>query len=81
MNPNLTGERRYTDDLDITGMTDCGVSLNDILGGQANGSPALAWQTHNRGQNILFADGHARWFKGYDTNEMTFRYDSIHGWE
>ena len=53
----------------------------NCVGGEANGTPALAWQTHTRGQNILFADGHARWYKGYDTNEMTFRYASIHGWE
>ncbi|HEV2692393.1 MAG TPA: prepilin-type N-terminal cleavage/methylation domain-containing protein [Verrucomicrobiae bacterium] len=54
---------------------------HNCVGGEANGTPALAWQTHNLGQNILFADGHARWYKGYDTNEMTFRYDSMHGWE
>jgi len=53
----------------------------NCVGGAVNGTPALEWQTHNRGQNILFADGHARWFKGFDTNEMTFRYDSMHGWE
>ena len=53
----------------------------NCVGGEPNGTPALDWQTHNRGQNILFADGHAKWFKGYDTNEMTFRYDSIHGWQ
>jgi len=53
----------------------------NCVGGVANGTPALAWQTHNRGQNILFADGHAKWYKGYDTNEMTFRYDSLHSWE
>jgi prepilin-type N-terminal cleavage/methylation domain-containing protein/prepilin-type processing-associated H-X9-DG protein len=39
-----------------------------------------AWQAHNSGQNILFADGHAKWYKGYDTNEMTFRYDHISCW-
>ena len=54
---------------------------HNCVGGPANGTPALAWETHNRGQNLLFADGHAKWFKGYDTNEMTFRYDSIHGWQ
>ena len=44
-------------------------------------SPTVEWQAHNQGQNILFNDGHVKWYKGYDTNEMTFRYDSIHGWE
>jgi prepilin-type N-terminal cleavage/methylation domain-containing protein len=38
------------------------------------------WQAHGKGQNILFDDGHAKFYKGYDTNEMTFRYDSMHWW-
>ena len=38
------------------------------------------WQVHSQGQNLLFADGHVKWYKGYETNEMTFRYNSISGW-
>ena len=53
----------------------------NCVGGPANGTPAEEWQMHSKGQNILFGDGHAKWYNGYDTNEMTFRYDSIHGWE
>ena len=53
----------------------------NCVGGAANGSPWEDWQAHNNGQNVLFADGHAGWYKGYNTNEMTFRYDSMHGWE
>jgi prepilin-type N-terminal cleavage/methylation domain-containing protein/prepilin-type processing-associated H-X9-DG protein len=53
----------------------------NCVGGPDNGLPAEEWQAHNQGQNVLFADGHARWCKDYDTNEMTFRYDSIQGWE
>lgn len=53
----------------------------NCVGGAANGAPWEDWQAHNGGQNILFADGHAQWYKGYNTNEMTFRYDSMHGWE
>jgi prepilin-type N-terminal cleavage/methylation domain-containing protein len=53
----------------------------NCVGGGANGSPWLAWQAHSRGQNLAFDDGHVKWFKGYSTNEMTFRYDSLHGWE
>ena len=34
MNPNLTNEPIYSYDLDITGVTDYGVSLPDILGGK-----------------------------------------------
>jgi prepilin-type N-terminal cleavage/methylation domain-containing protein len=53
----------------------------NCVGGDQNGTPSTAWQTHNGGQNILFDDGHAKWYKGYVTNEMTFRYDSMHGWQ
>lgn len=53
----------------------------NCVGGSINGDPSVAWQVHNQGQNILFEDGHAKWYKGYVTNEMTFRYDAIHGWE
>jgi prepilin-type N-terminal cleavage/methylation domain-containing protein/prepilin-type processing-associated H-X9-DG protein len=53
----------------------------NCVGGQVNGTPYELWQVHSLGQNILFADGHAKWYKGYDTNEMTFRYDSMHGWQ
>ena len=53
----------------------------NCVGGPANGLPAVEWEAHSQGQNILFADGHTRWYKGYNTNEMTFRYDSMHGWE
>ncbi len=53
----------------------------NCVGGLANGTPAVDWQAHSKGQNMLFADGHAKWYNGYNTNEMTFRYDSMHGWE
>jgi prepilin-type processing-associated H-X9-DG protein len=55
--------------------------VQNCVGGDVNGTPAMGWQAHSQGQNILFADGHVKWYKGYDTNEMTFRYDSMHGWE
>ena len=53
----------------------------NCVGGEDNGTPYELWQVHSLGQNILFTDGHVKWYKGYDTNEMTFRYDSMHGWE
>ncbi len=53
----------------------------NCVGGPANGSPYELWQVHSLGQDILFDDGHVKWYKGYNTNEMTFRYDSIQGWE
>lgn len=53
----------------------------NCVGGAANGSPYQLWQVHSLGQQVLFSDGHVKWYKAYDTNEMTFRYDSMHGWE
>jgi len=53
----------------------------NCVGGFANGTTFVEWRVHNQGQNLLFADGHTKWYKRYMTNEMTFRYDSIHGWE
>ena len=56
-------------------------SSQNCVGGAVNGTPAIAWQVHNKGQNLLFEDGHAKWFKAYLAGEMTFRYDSIHSWK
>ena len=53
----------------------------NCVGGAANGSPWLSWQAHAKGQNIAFEDGHVKWYPGYNTKEMTFRYDSLHGWQ
>ncbi len=43
-----------------------------------NDLTAAEWQIHSKGQNILFDDGHVKFYKGYNTNEMTFFYDSMH---
>ncbi len=53
----------------------------NCVGGDDNGTPAVQWKAHSRGQNLLFTDGHVKWYKGCNTNELTFRYDSMHGWE
>ena len=53
----------------------------NCVGGAADPAVTMDWQIHNHGQNILFTDGHAKWYQSYNTNEMTFRYDSMHGWE
>jgi prepilin-type N-terminal cleavage/methylation domain-containing protein/prepilin-type processing-associated H-X9-DG protein len=53
----------------------------NCVGGATNGIPFELWQIHSQGQNVLFADGHSAWYKGYNAGEMTFRYDSLHGWE
>ena len=54
---------------------------NNCVGGPANGTPYAEWRAHSGGQNILFADGHCKWYKDYTPSEMTFRYDTMHGWE
>lgn len=53
----------------------------NCVGGPTNGSPYELWQVHSLGQNILFADGHSKWYKAYNSVDMTFRYESIQGWE
>ena len=53
----------------------------NCVGGPSNGTPAIEWRIHNKGQNILFADNHVKWYSSYNTNEMTFRYNSMHGWQ
>ena len=52
----------------------------NCVGGEANGTPAVEWRMHAGGQNIIFADGHCQWYKDYVPSEMTFRYDTMHGW-
>ena len=74
--PNVTGGGSFDPfDADKDDYT------QNCVGGPTNGTPYELWQVHSLGQNILFADGHAVWYKGYNPNEMTFRYDSLHGWE
>ena len=41
----------------------------------------VASPVHNGGVNILFADGHVKWYKDYVADEMTFRYGEMHEWE
>jgi prepilin-type N-terminal cleavage/methylation domain-containing protein len=53
----------------------------NCVGGDDNGTPSVEWQAHSRGQNLLFEEGHVKWYKGYNTNEMTFRYNTMHGWK
>ena len=55
--------------------------IYNCVGGMANGTPWLAWRAHTKGQNVAFDDGHVKWYNRYNTNEMTFRYDSLHGWD
>lgn len=52
----------------------------NTVGGPANGTPFVDWKRHNEGQNLLFADGHVKWFKTYSSGQMTFRYNEMHRW-
>ncbi len=74
--PNVSGGGSF-DPLDA----DKDDYTQNCVGGAVNGSPYELWQVHSLGQNLLFADGRAKWYRGYETNEMTFRYDSMHGWQ
>ncbi|MGH7978258.1 MAG: type II secretion system protein [Limisphaerales bacterium] len=52
----------------------------NCVGGPTNGVPYELWQVHTFGQNILFGDGHAKWYKRYNPLEMTFHYSVIADW-
>lgn len=54
---------------------------NCVGGETAPGIKWVEWQAHFKGQNLLFADGHTKWVKGYLPGEMTFRYDAVRAWE
>jgi prepilin-type N-terminal cleavage/methylation domain-containing protein/prepilin-type processing-associated H-X9-DG protein len=54
----------------------------NCVGGQTvPGIKWVEWQAHAKGQNVLFADGHTIWVKGYVPGAMTFRYDTVQGWQ
>jgi len=52
----------------------------NCVGGPDNGTPCELWQVHSLGQNILFDDGHVKWYKAYNAAEMTFSYNSMTNW-
>jgi prepilin-type N-terminal cleavage/methylation domain-containing protein/prepilin-type processing-associated H-X9-DG protein len=52
----------------------------NCVGGAADPWLTEYWQIHSKGQNILFADGHSKWYKGYNPSEMTFGYDAMTNW-
>jgi len=53
----------------------------NCVGGPTAGSDVwMTWQRHNNGQNLLFADGHVKWYGGFLASDMTFRYDSMSAW-
>jgi prepilin-type N-terminal cleavage/methylation domain-containing protein/prepilin-type processing-associated H-X9-DG protein len=52
----------------------------NCVGGAADPAITEVWQIHNRGQNIMFADGHSKWYKTYNPGEMTFAYTTMTNW-
>jgi len=52
----------------------------NCVGGAAADSVTEFWQIHTKGQNVMFADGHAKWSKGFDPGEMTFGYNVMTNW-
>ena len=52
----------------------------NCVGGAANPSITEYWEIHSKGQNLMFADGHSKWYKGYNVREMTFGYTAVTNW-
>lgn len=51
----------------------------NCVGDAANAPFAQEWKGHGNGQNLFFPDGHVALNKA-QTNDITFRYDSMHEW-
>jgi prepilin-type N-terminal cleavage/methylation domain-containing protein/prepilin-type processing-associated H-X9-DG protein len=52
----------------------------NCIGGAADPSLTEFWQIHSKGQNVMFADGHSKWYKHYDAADMTFAYTAMTNW-
>ena len=52
----------------------------NCVGGAADPSLTMFWQIHSKGQNVMFADGHSQWYRGYNAAEMTFAYTTMTNW-
>lgn len=52
----------------------------NCVGGAADDSLTEFWQIHSRGQNVMFADGHSKWYKGFNAGDMTFGYNCMTNW-
>jgi prepilin-type N-terminal cleavage/methylation domain-containing protein/prepilin-type processing-associated H-X9-DG protein len=52
----------------------------NCVGGAADPSVTEVWQIHSKGQNVMFADGHSKWYKGFNAGEMTFAYTTMTNW-
>ena len=52
----------------------------NCIGGAAGADITEFWKIHSKGQNVLFADGHSKWYKGFNAGEMTFAYLTMTNW-
>ena len=52
----------------------------NCVGGAASPTYTLFSQIHTKGQNVMFADGHAKWYKGFNAGEQTFAYAVMTNW-
>jgi prepilin-type N-terminal cleavage/methylation domain-containing protein/prepilin-type processing-associated H-X9-DG protein len=52
----------------------------NCVGGAAIPDYTEYWQIHSKGQNVMFADGHSKWYVGYNAAEMTFAYATMTNW-
>ncbi len=51
----------------------------DVLGGKDTDKYWMPW--HSKGLNVIFADGHVRWFDRFDGAKMTYSYDAYTTWK
>jgi prepilin-type N-terminal cleavage/methylation domain-containing protein/prepilin-type processing-associated H-X9-DG protein len=72
----ITGGALHFDPLDA----DKDDYSQNCVGGAAADAITEYWQVHTKGQNVLFSDGHAKWFKGFNAGEMTFGYKVMTNW-
>jgi prepilin-type processing-associated H-X9-DG protein len=52
----------------------------NCVGGAASDAITEYWQIHTQGQNVMFADGHSKWYKGFNAGDMTFGYTTMTNW-
>lgn len=52
----------------------------NCVGGAASDAVTAFWRIHTQGQNVMFADGHSKWYKGFNAGEMTFGYNTMTNW-
>jgi prepilin-type N-terminal cleavage/methylation domain-containing protein/prepilin-type processing-associated H-X9-DG protein len=55
--------------------------VQNCVGGAADPDNTEAWQIHSKGQNIMFTDGHVKWYKTYNPGEETFNYTTMTNWD